>query len=94
MTTKPVLRQFVFNKIPYYTDGGECYDLGSEGDFGHYAALNFELFYDKAGTKPVPIEEWPDEEDFYEKAANTSEALLMRHGRWGFDQHGWEEGIT
>ncbi len=44
MTTKPVLRQFVFNKIPYYTDGGECYDLGSEGDFGHYAALNFHCY--------------------------------------------------
>lgn len=89
MTIKPILRRFVFNKIPYYTNGGECFDMGSEGDFGHYAALNFDLYYDKEGQKLVPPEDWPEEEGFYEKAANASEDLLASRGRWGFDQDGW-----
>ncbi len=83
MTTK-TLKKFIHKKVAYYTDGGECLDLGSEGDFGHFAAMNFTLYSDPEGTKEIAPEAWPDDDDFYGKAANASEALIRRFGRYGW----------
>ena len=84
MTTKK-LKKFMFNKVAYYTDGGECIDLGSEGDFGHYRALNFTLYTDPTGTKELDSEEWPEDDDFYYKAAEVSESFLVEQDAWGYE---------
>ena len=84
MTTK-VLKKFMFKKKAYYTDGGMCYDVGSEGDFGYFTCLNFNLYSDPEGKQLIPEEEQPTDDAFYYKAVAASEKLLVQLGEWGYD---------
>ncbi len=83
MTTK-TLKKFMYKKKAYYTDGGECYDLGSEGDFGHYVPMNFLLYLDADGKVPLTEMDMPDEDGFYGAANRASKSLLFERGTWGY----------
>lgn len=82
MTIK-TLKKFLFKKKAYYTDGGECMDLGSEGDFGHYVPMGFNLYLDAEGKIPLTEVDMPDDEVFYGKATQASRGLLLERGTWG-----------
>jgi hypothetical protein len=73
MTTKP-LKRFTYKNKYYYTDGGECYD---------HQTMNYFLYKDAKGLKPLSEVDMPDEDDFASLADRVSKDFLLERGIWG-----------
>ena len=73
MTTK-TLKRFTYKNKHYYTDGGECYE---------HQIMNYSLYKDSKGLKPLSEVDMPDEDGFGELADRVSKDLLLERGLWG-----------